>query len=180
MTSPVIFHFYIIYLFLVTFVLFFSHSFVSNSLQPYGLQHAWLPCPSLSPGVCSDSCPWSPGVSSDSCPWLDGWFHPTISSSLFCCPLLLLPSMFPSIRVFSNESALCIRWPTYWRFRFSTSPSNEYSGLISFRIDWFDLLVVQGTLQQSSPAPQFESINSSVLSFFYANSHICTWLLEKP
>ena len=96
--------------------------------------------------------------------------HPLFSVA----PLLLLPSMFPSIRVFSNESALCIRWPTYWRFRFSTSPSNEYSGLISFRIDWFDLLVVQGTLQQSSPAPQFESINSLVLSFFYANSHIRT------
>ena len=62
-------------------------------------------------------------------------------------PLLLLPSIFPSIRVFSNESVLHIRWPKYWSFSFSTSPSNEYSGLISFRIDWFDLLVVQGTLK---------------------------------
>ena len=62
-------------------------------------------------------------------------------------PLLLLPSVFPSIRVFSNESALCIRWPKYWSFSFSISPSNEYSGLISFRIDWFDLLSVQGTLK---------------------------------
>ena len=65
---------------------------------------------------------------------------------ILCCHLLL-PSIFPSIRVFSNESALCIRWPKYWSFSFSISPSNEYSGLISFRIDWFDLLEVQGTLQ---------------------------------
>ena len=66
---------------------------------------------------------------------------------ILCCPLLLLPSIFPSIRVFSNESALCIRWPKYWSFNFSISPSNEYSGLISFRIDWFDHLAVQGTLK---------------------------------
>ena len=78
------------------------------------------------------------------------------------CPLLLLPSIFPSINVFSNESALRIRWPKYWSFSFSISSSNEYSGMISFRIDWFDLLAVQGT-QWSSPAPQFESI-SLVLS----------------
>ena len=64
---------------------------------------------------------------------------------ILCCPLLLLPSIFPSIRVFSNESALCIRWPNYWSF--SSSPSNEYSGFISFRVDWFDLLAVQGTLK---------------------------------
>ena len=64
-----------------------------------------------------------------------------------CCPLLLLPSIFPSIRVFSSESALHIRWPKYWSFSFSISPSNEYLGLISFRIDWFDLLAVQGTLK---------------------------------
>ena len=66
---------------------------------------------------------------------------------IFCRPLLFLPSIFPSIRVFSNESALCIRWPKYWSFSFIISPSNEYSGLISFRIDWFDLLAVQGTLK---------------------------------
>ena len=66
---------------------------------------------------------------------------------ILCCPFLLLPSIFPSIRVFSNESALCIRWPKYWSFSFSISPSNEYSGLISFTIDWFDLLVVQGPLK---------------------------------
>ena len=66
---------------------------------------------------------------------------------ILCCPLLLLPSIFPSIRVFSNQSALHIRWPKYWSFSFNISPSNEYSGLICFRIDWFDLLAVQGTLR---------------------------------
>ena len=66
---------------------------------------------------------------------------------ILCCPLLLLPSIFPSIRVFSNESVLCIRWPKYWSFSFSISPSNEYSGLIYIRIDWLDLLAVQGTLK---------------------------------
>ena len=68
---------------------------------------------------------------------------------IFCCPLLLLPSIFPSIRVFSNESVLRIRWPKYWSFSFSINPSNEYSGLISFRMDWLDLLVVQGTLKKT-------------------------------
>ena len=95
---------------------------------------------------------------------------------IFCCPLLLLPSIFPSIRVFSSESVLCIRWPKYWSFSFNISPSNEYSGLISFRIDWFDLLAVQGTLKSllhhSSPTLQFKSINSSTLSFLRSNSHI--------
>ena len=66
---------------------------------------------------------------------------------ILCCPLLLLPSIFPSIRVFSNESVLCIRWPKYWSFSFSISPSNEYSGLISFRMDWLDILAVQVTLK---------------------------------
>ena len=85
---------------------------------------------------------------------------------ILCLPLLLLPSLFPSIRVFSNELALCIRWPKYWSFSFSISPSNEYSGLISFRIDWFDLLAVQERdSQESSPTPQFKSINSLVCSF---------------
>ena len=88
---------------------------------------------------------------------------------ILCHPLLLLPSIFPSIRVFSNESALCIRWPKYWSFSFSISPSNEYSGLASFRIEWFDLLDVQGTLK-SSLAPQFESI--SFLVSLRTNSHI--------
>ena len=85
---------------------------------------------------------------------------------ILCCPLLLLPSIFPNIRAFSNESTLRIRWPKYWSFSFSISPSSEYSGLISFRIDWLDLLAVQETVK-SSPAPQCKSINSSALSFLY-------------
>ena len=86
---------------------------------------------------------------------------------ILCRPLLLPPSIFASIRVFSNESVLHIRWPNYWNFSFSISPSNGDSGLISFRIYWFDLLAVQGTLQESFPTPQFKSINSSVLSLLY-------------
>ena len=83
-----------------------------------------------------------------------------------CCPLLLLSSIFPSIKVFFNESSFCIRWTDYWSFSFSINPSNEYSGLTSIRVDWFVLLAVQGT-QESSPTPQFESIHSSVLSLLY-------------
>ena len=85
---------------------------------------------------------------------------------ILCHPRLLLPSIFPSIRVFSNKSVLCIRWPKYWSFSFSIHPSNQYSGLISFRIDQFDFLTVQ-EIQASSPAPQFKSISSLVLSFLY-------------
>ena len=85
---------------------------------------------------------------------------------ILCHPLLLLLSIFPSIKVFSSESLLCIWWPNYWSFSFSISPSNEYSGLISFWIDWFDLLATQGTLK-SLPALQFKSINSLALSFLY-------------
>ena len=84
---------------------------------------------------------------------------------ILCRPLLLLPSVFPSIRVFSSESALGIRWPKYWSFSFSISPHNEYLGLISFRMDWFDLAG-----QESSSTPQLESINSSVLSLLYEQS----------
>ena len=82
-------------------------------------------------------------------------------------PFLLLPSIFPSIRVFSNESVLCIWWPKYWSFSFSISPSNEYSGLISFRMDWLDLLAVQVT-QEFSPTPQFKNISPLTLSFLYS------------
>ena len=97
---------------------------------------------------------------------------------ILCRPLLLLPSIFPSIRVFSNKSVLCIRWPKYWSF--SISPSNEYSGLISFRMDWLDLLAVQGTLKSFSNTTvqkhQFFGTQPSSQS----NSHIHTWPLEKP
>ena len=86
---------------------------------------------------------------------------------VLCHPLLLLPSIFPSIRVFSNESALCIRWPKYWSFSFDISPSNEHLGLISFRMDWLGLLAAQGALKSSS-TPQFKSISSSALSFLYS------------
>ena len=86
----------------------------------------------------------------------------SVMSSNYLILCRLLPSIFPSIRVLSNESSLSIRWPKYWSFSFSISPSNEYSGLISFRMDWLDLLAVQGT-QKSSPTPQFKSINSSAL-----------------
>ena len=86
---------------------------------------------------------------------------------ILCHPFLLLPSIFPSIRVFSNESALLIRWPKYWSFSFNINPSNEHPRLISFRVDWLDLPEVQGT-QESSPTPQFKSINSLVLSFHYS------------
>ena len=88
---------------------------------------------------------------------------------ILCHPLLFLPSIFPSIRVFSNESALCIRWQKYWSFSFSISPSNEYSGLISFRMDWLDLLATSPRdSQESSQTPQFKSVNSLVLSFLYS------------
>ena len=112
---------------------------MSDSLQSHELQHARLPCPSLSPRVCSNSCPLR---------WLPS------NHLVLCHPLLLLTSIFPNVRVFSSESALHSRWPKYWSF--SISPFNEYSRLISFRIDWFDLLsfktdwldllAVQGTL----------------------------------
>ena len=105
----------------------FSRSVLSNSLRPPGLQHARLPCPSPTPRAYSNSCP--------------------SNHLILCCPLLLPPSIFPSIEVFSSKSVLCIRWPKYWSFSFSVSPSNEHPGLISFRMDWLDLLAVQGTLK---------------------------------
>ena len=89
------------------------------------------------------------------------------SHLILCRPLLLLLPIPPSIRVFSNESTLCMRWPKYWSFSFSIIPSKEHPGLISFRMDWLDLLAVQGT-QESSPTPQFKSISSSVLSFLHS------------
>ena len=98
----------------------------------------------------------------------------------FCHPLLLLPSIFPSIRAFFKVSVLLMRCPKYWSFSFSISPSSKYSGLISFRIDWLDLLVVQGTIKSILQHP---SLKASVLqpsAFFTSNSYIHTWLLEKP
>ena len=128
------------------------------TLWPHGLQHARLPRPSLSPGVCSDSRP------------LSQWCHPTISSSV--APLLLLPSLFSSVRVFSSESALFIRWPKYWSFSFCISPSDEYSGLISFRIDWFDLLAVQGTLKSFQHHSSKASVLQCLAFFMVQFSHL--------
>jgi len=108
------------------------------------------------------------------------WVGDAIQLVILCRPLLLLSSIFPNMRVFSNESALWIRWPKYWSFSFSISPSSEYSGLISFRMDWFGFLAVQGTLKSHL---HHYSSKASVLwcsAFFMANSPICTWLLEKP
>ena len=117
---------------------------MSDSLQPNGLQHNRLPYPSPTPGIYSNSCPSS---------W---WCHPAISSSR---PLLLLPPIPPSIRVFSNESTLCKRWPKYWSFSFSIIPSKEIPGLI-FRMDWLNLLAVQGTLKS---VLQHHSSKASIL-----------------
>ena len=114
----------------------------SKSFWPHGLQHTRLPCPSSSPGICLNSCPLIDSVMPS-------------DHLILCHPLLLLPSIFPSIRVFSSDSAL--HWPKYWSF--SISPSNEYSGLISFRIDWFDL-TLQRTLKSL-----LQHHNSLALSF---------------
>ena len=130
----------------------FSHSDMSDYLQPYGLQHSRLPCPSLTPEACSNSCP------------LSQWCHPTISSSVVPFSSCL-SSIFPSLRVFSNESVLCIRWPVYWSFSFSISLSSEYSGLISLRMDWLTLLAVQGTLESLL---QHHSSEAPALSFLYS------------
>ena len=110
-------------------VAFHSLSHVRLFTTPQ-MQHTRLPYPSLSPRVCSNSCHWVVMPS---------------NHLIFCHPLLHLPSVFPSIRDFSNESALLIRWPMYWNFSFSISPSNEHLELISFRIYWFDLFIAQGT-----------------------------------
>ena len=108
----------------------FTHSVMYNSLRPHELQHAKLCCPLRSLLKLMSIKSVMPS-----------------NHLILCHPLLLLPSIFPSIRVFSKESVLCIRRPKYWSFSFSINPSNEYSGLISFRIYWFDLLAVQGTLK---------------------------------
>ena len=96
--------------------------------------------------------------------------------AVVCRPLLLLPSIFPSIRVFSSESALCIRWPKFWNFSFRISPFNEYSGLISFRIDWLDLLAIQGLSRVFSNITVQKQQFFSVQLSLWSNSHIHTWL----
>ena len=136
----------------------FRCSVMSDSLWPHESQHARPPCPSPTPGLYPNSCPSSQ------------WCHPAISS---CHPLLLLPPIPPSIRVFSNESTLRIRWPKHWSFSLSISPSNEHPGLISFRMDWLDLLAVQGTLKSLL---QHHSSKASILR----RSAFFTVLLSHP
>ena len=145
-------------------------SVVSDSLQPHGLQHARLPCPSLTPEACSNSCPLSP------------WCHPTISSLVvaFSSCLQSFPALgsFPMSQFFvSGGQSIGKYWPKY--FSFSISPSHEYSGLISFRVDWLNLLAIQGSLKSFL---LHHSSKASILwhsAFFMSNSHIHTWLLEK-
>ena len=139
----------------------FSRSVMSDSLRPHELQHARPPCLSPTLGVYSNS--WQTqthGIES---------VMPS-SHLILCCPLLLLPPIPPSIRVFTNESTLRMRWPKYWSFSFSISPSNEHPGLISFRMDWLGLLTVQGTLKSLL---QHHSSKASILQRFpllFANS----------
>ena len=138
----------------------FSCSVVSSCLQPFRLKHTRLPCPSPIPRACSKL------VSIES-------VMPS-NHLIFCHPLLLPPSIFPSIRVFTSESVLRIRWPKYWSFSISISPLDEYSELIYFRMDWFDLLAVQGTLKSLL---QHLSSKPSILrhnAFFMVHSHIHT------
>ena len=135
---------YILWIFFLLLLL--SCPVVSDSLHPHELQHIRPLCPSPSPEVCPSSCP------------LHWWCHPAISSSdtyfYFCL------QFFPASGTFSNESAVHIRWPKYWNFSFSISPSSEYSGMISLKIDWFNLIAVQGTFRNLL---QHHSLKASIL-----------------
>ena len=133
----------------------FSLSVKSDSLQPQGLQHARLPCPSPTPAACSNSCPSSE------------WCHPVFNLS-------------QHQGLFKWVSGQSIRWSKFWSFSFSISPSNEYSGLISFRMDWLDLLAAKGLSRVfSNSTVQKHQFFSAQLSL-WSSSHIHTWLLEKP
>ena len=140
-------------------VQFSSVSVTSYFLQPHEPQHARPPCPLPTPRVYPNSCPSSQ------------WCHPTISSSIN--PFSSCPQSFPASGSFPNESALHIRWPKYWSFGFNISPSNEHPGLISFRMDWLDLLAVQGTLKSLL---QYHSSKASILlrsAFFIIDTRVC-------
>ena len=142
----------------------FSHQVVSDPSGPHELQQARLSCPLPSLGVCPSSCP------------LNRWCQTAISSSVtlfsLCLQSFTAPGSFPMSWLFASGGQ------KYWSFSFCISPSSEYSGLISFRFDWFDLLAVQGTLKSLL---QHHSSKASILQrFLWAKSHICTWLLEKP
>ena len=147
----------------------FSHSVTSDSLHPHGLQHTRLPCPSPIPGACSNSCS------------LNQWTISEPSNHLVLChPLLLLSSIFPSIRVFSNEQALHIRWLKYWSFSFSISPSNKYSGWFpSGLTGWISLLSKGLSRVFSNTTVQKHQLLGFQISL-QSNSHIHMWLLEKP
>ena len=138
---------------------------LSDSFRPHELLHTRPPCPSPTPGVHPNPHP------------LSQWCHPAISSSVV--PFSSCPQILPCIRVFSNESTLHIRWPKYWSISFSIIPSKEHPGLISFRMDWLELLEVQGTLKSllhiTIQKQQFFSAQLSSQS----NSHIHTWPLDK-
>ena len=133
---------------------------MSDSLQPHELQHARPPCPSPT---------WSPPKP------MSIELVMTSNHLILCCPLLLLHSIFPSIRVFSNESVLRIRWPKYWSFSFNISPYNEQPGLISFRMDWLDLLALQGTLKSLL---QHHSSKASIL--WHSAFFTVQLSMEKP
>ena len=138
----------------------------SDSLWPHGLQHTRPPCPSPAPRVYSNSCS------------LSQWCHPAISSSIM--PFTSCPQSFPASRSFETSQLFASGGQKIWSFSFNISPSREYSGLISFRMDWFDLLAAQGTLRSLL---QHHSSKVSILwhsAFFIVNSHIHTWQLEKP
>ena len=146
-------------------LLLFSRLVMSNSLQPHGLQHTRLSCPSLFPEFAQIYLHW-----------VEDAIQP--SHQLSC--LLLLPSNFPSIRVFSNESALCIRWPKYWSFSFSISPSNEYSGYIFFRMEWFDFLAVQRTLNSLLQYHNSKTLITLHSAFFMVQLSYLYMTTEKP
>ena len=144
----------------------FSHSVLSDSLQPHELQHARPPCPSPTPRVHSNSCPPS------------RWCHPAISSSVI--PFSSCSQSLPASESFPMSQLFAWSWPKYWSFSFSISPSNEHPGLISFRMDWLDLLTVQGTLKglPNTTVQKHQFFGTQLSS--QSNSHIHTWPLEKP
>ena len=142
----------------------FSRSVMSDSLWPHELQHARPPCPSPTHRIHSNSR------------LLSRWCHPAISSSVV--PFSSCPQIPPGIRVFSSESNLRIRWPDFWSFSFSISPSNEHPGLVSFRMDWLDLLAVQGILKSLLQQHSSKFFGTQLSS--QTNSHIHTWPQEKP
>ena len=139
---------------------------MSDSLRPHGLQHARPPPPSPTPGSLSRLMSIESVMPSN--------------HLILCHPLLRLPSIFPSIRIFSNESALLIRWPEYWSFSFNISPPNENPELICFRMDWLDLLAVKGIFKRllHTTVQKCQFFDTQLSS--QSDSHIHTWLLEKP